>query len=928
MMATKEPGCMAKLVSLFRNRLLGARLLGNRAAACALLVTLTASLAPSSVAPAQPPASEKAPGTTPPTIAPIRPNPRVLPPGLRTGTVKQVSPTEPVTGDSAEVVPATPTVPSTPAAPPTVNAPPNLTQPSPTPPTPGNVQQFETGIDYVPTSPKAKVTFNLEDADLPELVRLISSITGRRFIISNKARQIKATVYAPTQVTAAEAYRAFLSILEMNGLTVVPSGRYLKIVESTGIQQQPISTYTEDGAQVPSDDRYITRLHQLKNVGAEDVSNLLSRFATREGAITAYAPTNTIIITDTGSSIDRMMKLLASIDVAHTGEQMWVEPIHYSNAAELAERLTEIFPVGTGGGGGGGAGAAGAARAAKGNSSAPAAASAPGGMTTATVGARSGETRITKILSDERTNSLIIIATERAYLRILELIRQLDVPLEGSGRVHVHYLQHGDAEEIATTLSSFTGNAGGGGGRGGAGGQAGNAAGGPPQADLFEGQIKVTAHKASNALVITASLHDYASLKKVIKELDAPRRQVFIEAVVMELSVNRGRKLGISFHTGIPNFPEEGALGLVGSNAQGSLSGLNPESLTGLALGVRGPNVPEAQQLIGISLPSFGVAINALATSGEANILSTPHIIAMDNEQAEISVGANVPLQTSGFNIGALAGLGGLGGQQGAAGGAGGLGALAGLAGGGGGFNVPRQDVGTTIRITPHINDSEEIRLEVEEEISEAAPSTEGTLGVRSLTKRTAKTQMVAQDQQTVVIGGLMRDGVRTENTKIPILGDIPLIGALFRQTNRTTEKTNLLLFLTPYVVRDAGDLRSIYERKMRERQEFLDRYFVFGDSDYQAPRDYSRTRGLVAEIIRELNEVAEETRLLDESKKQPPLNHNPRPAVGVAPEIPSADGSSDVVISPNGDMGVISAEPPSLAPNEIPESEPRPEFQ
>jgi general secretion pathway protein D len=787
---------------------------------------------------------------------------------------------------------------------------------------PPNVAQFETGLDYRPMPPGAPVTFNLEDADLPDLVRLISQITGKRFILPGKARSIKATVYAPTKVTAAEAYNAFLSILELNGMTVVPSGRYLKIVESAGIENQPIPTYT-GGSATPGDDRYVTRMHRVENVSAEDVAQLLSRFKTREGNVTAYAPTNTVIMTDLGSNIRRMLRLVEAIDVGRTGEQIWIEQIHYANATELAARLQEIFPVGQPSGGGGG-GAPQQPQPPRPGRAARAAAAQQGATAGATVGSRSGETRITKILPDERTNSLIILATERAYLRILELIRQLDVPLEGEGRIHVHYVQHGDAEEISSTLSSLiSGQGGAGAARGAQAGQAAGAGGAAAASGaLFEGEIRVVAHKPSNALVITSSLHDYAALRRVIERLDERRRQVFIEAVIMELSVNRSRTLGLSFHGGIAGFPEDGSLALFGANAgpdppPSSLAfPADQSSLTGLALGVRGPNIPESQQLIGLSIPAFGVVLNALATSGDANILSTPHIIAMDNVEAEITVGENVPLQTNlglgGLGGGGLGGLGALAGLAGAEGqGAAGLAGLAGLAGGFGGA-VPRQDVGTTIRITPHINDADEVRMEIQEEISQAGSSTEGTAGVRSLSKRTAKTELVVRDAQTVVIGGLMRDEVVNNETKVPILGDIPLIGVLFRTNTRITQKTNLLLFLTPYIIRDSSDLRAIFERKMRERQEFIDRFFVFGDHDYDPPVDYSRTRGLVQEIINELGEIAVERELLEALRAQPPPEHVPRPPVGRV-EVEVQPGEGDIVIVP--DEGDQSGSPQTIEP-------------
>ncbi len=797
------------------------------------------------------------------------------------------------------------------------------------------MQEFETGVEYEPVSPRTRVTFNLEDADLPDLVRLISNMTGKRFIIPGKIRSIKATVFAPTEVTAAEAYNAFISILEVNGLNVVPAGRYLKIVETTGIQNQPIPTVTGGGG-APGDDRYVTRLQRLDNVAADDVVSLLDRFKSPEGSVTAYGPTNTLIITDTGRQIRRMTQIINAIDIARTGEQVWIEQIHYANATELAAKLQEIFPSAGGaapasGGGGGAAPAAARAaarRRAPAEGGAEGGAAAPGGgQAGATIGASAGggETRISNIIPDERTNSLIIIATERAYLRILEMIRRLDVPLEGEGRIHVHYIQYGDAEEIATTLTNLIGGGGGApGGAGGPGGAAGAAAGGAV-ADLFEGAIRVTAHKPSNALVITSSLHDYAQLRRVIERLDSPRDQVFIEAVVMELSVGRTNSLGISFHGGIGDFPSTGALSILGFDAQRSLNPINQETLTGLALGVRGPTIENSQQLIGASIPGFGVVINALATTGDANVLSTPHIMAMDNVQAEITVGENIPLQTSGLNLGNLSSLAGLAG--GATGATPGAGALAGLAGLSNSGSVPRQDVGTTIRITPHVNEANEIRMEIEEEISERG-QTEGTLGVVSINRRMAKTEVMVRDAQTVVIGGLMRESVFQSQTKIPILGDIPVLGALFRRTSRETRKTNLLLFLTPYVVRDPADLRAIFERKMRERQEFLDRYFVFGDHDYEPPVDYSRTRGLLSEIIAEIDVLEEERRLYEALVAEPPPEHVARPPVGAyVPGVQSGavGAEGELTIEPEGGQEGAGAPPVEGQPEAPQQGAPEP---
>jgi len=819
--------------------------------------------------------------------------------------------------------PPAPQAPATPAAPKKKRTPatPTQTVPAPTaqgaPPVEGpgeGIKQFESGIDYKPTAPNARVTFNLEDADLPELVRLMSQITGRSFILPSKSRSIKATVYAPTKVTAAEAYQAFLSILELNGMAIVPSGRYLKIVESGRVEGRAVPLFSGEEA-VPEGDRYVTRIQQVKNISAEDAAKLLERFKSGDGGITAYAPTNILVITDTGTNLKRMLRILEQVDIGRTGEQMWVEPIHHANASDLEKRLADIFDVQGGGGGGG-------SKPAPAKDNKAAAGAKPG---SSTVGG--GEVRLTKVIADERTNSLVIVATESAYLRVLEVLKHLDVSMEGEGHMHVHHLQHSDAEEVANTLSNLIGKGGGGGGGGQQKGQ-----GNPSGDSVFEGKVAITAHKASNALVVTSSMHDYAALKNVINLIDTERRQVFIEAVIMEIGVKRSVTTGLGYHGGVPDVPTSDSLAVLGFNSKQTVSGLQGyatqalagDLLTGLAVGVFGPLLPNATAF-GLSIPAFGVALQAFAADGDANVLSTPHLIASDNVEAEIKVGENVPLQTSapGGGLGALAGLGALGGLGGAAGGA------AGLAGGlgrglGGGFGlgaVPRQDVGTTITITPHLNDSGEIRLAIAEEISAAgAPDQTGNLGVRSISRTNAKTEVVVRDQQTVVIGGLMRDEISTSRTKIPILGDIPLLGTLFRTDEKKKIKKNLLLFLTPYILRSPADLRAIYERKMRERQEFIDRYFVFSDSDYDVPVDYSRTRGLLGQILGELMVQDNDRKAALEAQRKPEIGHYPSEPIGIGVSRSGTGDAQGEIIGP-GQPGQPPAEgqPPSPTPQEAP---------
>jgi len=725
----------------------------------------------------------------------------------------------------------------------------------------GSLPQFEQGVEYEPRDPNYKVSLSLEDADLAELVRVIGQLTGKRFIFGGKVRNIKASIFAPQKVTVAEAYQAFLSILETNGLTVVPHGRFLKIVETSGIAMQATPTYGT-GQVAPTEDRYVTRMLRLQHAPADEISNVLGHFKSKDGDIAVASSGNLIIITDTGANIRRMMQIVEEIDVGSAGDQMWIEPIHYASASAIAAHINELFELhGSGSGGKGEKGTSGG-------------------------GAGVGDLHVTKVVADDRSNSVIVIATERAYLRILEFIKRLDVPQTGEGEIHVIPLQHADAVELTKTLNELVQ------------GQAGQAAaqqgkpattGGTVLTQVFEAGVKISADKATNSIVVTSSLRDFASLRAVIDRLDQARRQVFIEAVIMDLSVSRAEQLGLDFHGGgLTNIGGSGQSLLFGGlNPLETVSplGSDPSILQGLALGLRGPGIPgtESFSVTGQEIPAFGVILQALTTSGDTDVISTPHILATDNIKAEINVGQNIPLQQ---NIGGLPASAGTGATGTAASPFGGFGF---------GASPARQDVGTKITITPHLNESNDVRLELAEEISEAGDAV-GQLGVVPITKRTANTQLTVRDQQTIVIGGLMRNYISHQETKIPILGDIPLLGMLFRQTKNTTQKSNLVLVLTPYIIRDQSDLRAIFERKMQERQEFLDRYFVFSnDHDYKAPKDYSRANGLLEDIKATYRDLDEKERLEAISRPREVLGHYP----GDALDLPSQFRASSAGTTP-----------------------------
>jgi general secretion pathway protein D len=359
---------------------------------------------------------------------------------------------------------------------------------------------------------------------------------------------------------------------------------------------------------------------------------------------------------------------------------------------------------------------------------------------------------------------------------------------------------------------------------------------------------------------VVASPSDYRNVLKVISQLDIRRRQVFIEAVVMEVKLNDSNTLNVNLHSGYA-LQDVGVLGtkgvapiLIGSEQSGaaaSLSLASLASLTGFLAGIQGPPITVSD--LNITLPAFGVVLNALQTNSDVNVISTPHLLTSDNDEAEIHVGQTVPFQSAV----SLGGAGGLSSLAGLAGGATssatsslGLGGLGGLLGG---FApITRTPVELILKIKPHINESDYVKLEIDESVENIA-SVSQTLGPTT-SKRSVKTTVFAKDQTSIVIGGLIQEQTTHSETRTPILGEIPVIGALFRADQITRDKTNLLLFLTPYIIRDQSDFRAIFERKLKERQEFVARYF--GNEDqYQVRVNYETKHGPLSVLIKSVKE-------------------------------------------------------------------------
>lgn len=740
-----------------------------------------------------------------------------------------------------------------PAAPP---ARPSSNKPPPAPPTsppaarPSEPQlpPLERQATDCPERIRPGMRFKLQfrgEVDLKDLVTWASDVLCKPVLVPSSIRQQKVQIIAPSTTTLPEAYRIFLSALNSMGLTIKPEGNAFLVMETAHAKESPMPLVGPSG-RVPGDSSYVTKVTRLEHVAVDDVMPVLQKLKSKNGDIVPYAPTGMLIITDISENIQRMEGILRLIDQPMGGEKIWVVKLRNTAAADVSAMLEKIFQPKA-------AGAAGAQPANRGKA--------------AQAQSSEGPEEVSLILPEETNNLLIVVANERTYRRMLALVKRLEesaaTPLEaGSDRIHVYPLSNASAEDLATTLSGLgIGVSGGAGGaRAGAARNTRRAAtpGAAPGAQtataMFEGEVKVAADKATNSLVIVASGKDYYTLRDLIRALDVARRQVFIEATILEVSLDKTRKLGAAFHLGGTStlgVSDQNSLIFGGSEPNSTTNSIlfSPTALSGLAAGIRGPAIPGADTILGLppgtSVPAFGVYLQALQNNNDVNVVSNPHILTTDNEKASIEVGQNVPFP------GMLGGLPGLGTAAGTT-------AAAGLTLGYG-TSVQRQDVALKLEITPHVNESDLVRLEIDNEISDIASENFNGLGPAT-NKRKIQTTVVVRDQQSVVLGGLIKDRISETVNKVPLLGDIPILGYLFKFKQKSVTKQNLLIVITPYIIKDPTDLRRIFERKVEERRAFLERFSSFKNEEVNFGEiDYSHKRGLLEEINRIAVDVTRE---------------------------------------------------------------------
>lgn len=576
-------------------------------------------------------------------------------------------------------------------------------------------------------------SIDFDGVDITVFIKFISELTGKNFLIDNNVKG-KVTIISPTEITVDEAYRVFESVLEVNGFATVEAGSVIKIVPALDARSKDIETRFRTDSAIP-EDRIVTQLIPLKHASPGELQRVLSSFISKTSVMASYEPTNMLIVTDFLSNITRILEIVNAIDVPGTGEEITVLPLKHANALKIANSLNAVFRT----------------------------------VVQADKNKTATSTQVI-LVPDERTNTLIIVASEVDTLKVRELVDLLDKVIpKGDSDIHVYYLQNASAEELSSVLTSI------------------------PTKDAPKDQkgtapvlsskdIQIVADKSTNSLIITARKDDYAILEDVIRKLDIPRRMVYIEALVMEVSMSNELELGVQMLGG----DEDPDLSVFG----GSNTGVNnfPKAdngnvilPSGLTLGVLGNTI----KIGDLTFPDIGAVVRAYATDSDLQILSTPQIMTIDNEEAEIKVVDKVPFisrmdTTTGSNVAYS--------------------------------NYDFEEVGVILNITPQINQERFVRLKISQEVSQIV--SKDVNNQPTTLKRQANTTVFIRDGQTIVIGGLIDEKDNSTNYRVPLLSRIPILGYLFRSKTKSLDKKNLYIFITPHIIENPEEADVMYEDK------------------------------------------------------------------------------------------------------------------
>jgi len=598
-------------------------------------------------------------------------------------------------------------------------------------------------------APDEAITLDFKDIELADFIQTISELTGKNFVYDQSVRG-KATIISSQPMSRDEAYRLFLTVMNIKGYTVVPSGSTNKIIEvkDARVNSLPTTLYASNK------DQFVTRMLTLEHIDAADVASaIISPLMAQTGNIVVYEPSNKLIITDNAANIERFVTILRELD--HPGEMQKMEVIElrYADAADTAKICNDLLESSN----------ATSARTRRDRK-----------VTTSSTSSES------KIIAYERANKLIAAVTDEELKLITNLIDQLDQePTQDQSRINLYALKNADAVSLSETLNTML-----------TGVKAGDDK--TPSAAVaksaFEGAITISPDKPTNSLIVNATPEDYRAIEDIIRKLDIQRRQVYVEALIMELSMGATQDLGIGLQGGF-EVGDEGIIGgrtnmdsavgtsLLSSSVQGILAGGFSKMIS---------YVDESGNTI--SIPAFSALLKLSKTDSDVNILSAPRLLTSDNEEAEIVVGSNVPIITSRLTDSGSNSLA----QS---------------------VSVERKDVALTLRMTPQITDGNQVRLNIYQETT--AIDNTNTVGDvdqvgPTFTTRKLSNTVLARNGQSIVLGGLISTDRQRTETKVPFLGDIPLLGFLFRTSSVDDKKTNLLIFITPTIIESAQEMNEI----------------------------------------------------------------------------------------------------------------------
>lgn len=690
----------------------------------------------------------------------------------------------------------------------------------------------------------APVTLNLKDADINALVESMSVLTGKNFIVDPRVKG-RVTIVSSKPMDEKELYEVFLAVLGVHGFAAVPSGNVIKIVPAAGAKQESIPTV--DGRKGIEPDQIVTRIIQVQNVSVAQIVPILRPLIPPQGHLAAYTPTNVLIISDSAANVERVASIIARVDLA-SNEEVEIVPLRHASATEIVRVLTALEQS-------------------KARNDPAAGAGTP-----------------TRMVADERTNSILLSGDKASRLRLRTLISHLDTPVDSGGNTQVVYLRYAKAKELVTVLQGVSKSLSNEAarnvpmpGQGQAAPPGGSSSGGGA------GLVDIQADDATNSLVITAPPELIRSLRTVIAQLDVRRAQVLVEAVIAEISAEKTAELGVQWGVngnnaiGFTNF-DAGTSSL--SNVLGVAGAidfaLNPPSGTSPSLPkITEDQIPRGLQL-GVGGGDFAVLLSALAKDADANVLSTPTIVTLDNEEAEIIVGQDVPFVTGTYTTSTTSASTDNSGLQ-----------------SGGPFQtIQRNKVGIQLKVKPQINEGNAVKLEIAQEVSNVVPSANAATQGPTLNTREIKTKVLVEDGQILVLGGLIDEKLDESAQKVPLLGDVPLLGNLFRYRNTSKLKRNLMVFLHPVILREpvqstlyTSDKYSyIREQQLAAREKGND-YLL---PDVQSP------------ALKPQEDVKRQGTILNIPPPSPPMEQQSASAGnGTAPVPSPASGSGSKAVEP-----------------------------